>query len=589
MLFELKRVKNFSELQVFIKKYSLDKEQLLYYLIEAGNKNLLIKELLNKNMYTKEDIGTFIMKYNNFNNTYAMDMFNIYVGNDWKKSTDIEQIIKKTNNMPKEIYERLEYFYENNETIFFRLLERLNPVSLYNGLLYNPQNKEFVNILIDLAIEFPDKFFEAGVVLEGKIYKEFTKRRSALLESKDAWKRFADKGDVLMLGYSINDSNKWEVFEYLLNNDQELFDKVCRKRADKDGKYRKSEIYNRYKDRFENVPLILKEFLKEIEIYLAKREENLEKSRNSLRMKKEAIEKSWYDEKGIFIKLFTIEGKEISHESEYYTICDKFLDCDLGIGSFAKKYKISDKAGFKKMLDKIAANDEELKQKIEVKMKKNQEYYMIKFNELVDKAIVSYAEVEDMIVHSFTYSLSDIIQLTKQYRGMKDYVQLANNIIEYYDNRLSSYTEEKSVENLTKLLTENEIRFILGNDLYNLKQAGKNVEIDRVLTTIFSGAKTELSASTYKKLVASVRLKIAKYNAQYKSKEYLAGERSFMDKDGILRKVDQKLVENGEFFAKDRNIYICSMTMRMILHAFILGNIPDGDNCACTIDNKNIR
>ena len=97
-------------------------------------------------------------------------------------------------------------------------------------------------------------------------------------------------------------------------------------------------------------------------------------------------------------------------------------------------------------------------------------------------------------------------------------------VIEYYHNRLNSYTNSIEPENIANMLTIDEIRFIVGDEEYTAMMTGKKCEIERLFLKRVSFLNATQPALIRQKVNNQkpdcIMKGISKYDTKFKNNEY---------------------------------------------------------------------
>ena len=567
---------------------SVDKFQVLEYFGRYQRNLKMLEKLLESGYYTPEEIvKKRSSTYADWTYAPTRKMLLDFANLTWQKLDDVQKIMSVNVGLVRSKYElfliKLKYFKQHNSEIYEQLLKTSEGQSylrdLFHELAFKPEKnkKQLFNILIKYPklydgfrlMEFRDMFTEA----------EF----SQIQEVQKDWRRFPN-AELIM--NEATQENKWEIFEYFANHDETIFKSIIDGYTTKFEQtdeivYSRSEILERYGNvDLDTLPKCLKNYILSLKQSVIRNEElKLQRKEERAKAKKERL-LSWVDENGLPISLFTIGSIILETREDYFKVLKKYLAERKSIKSFCEKYKISDEKGFKKMLEKFAEEDESLSQQINEVMESQQRMFLDTVKEVLIGVCEEGKPLSIALGFSRRITLEYLQNFAKKYYSEKHYCEIfTEKVIEYYYDRLNSYTNSKDPENISKMLTMDEIRFIVGEEEYSEIIHGKTCDIDKLFYKRVAFLNNTNQKLIQEKVTGGKPDKIikalAKYNVKFKKQKYLQGEIFIMLESGKQVEVTSEMVEMALQFAYSKKLHASITVMGYIINAVANGKIKN--------------
>lgn len=311
----------------------------------------------------------------------------------------------------------------------------------------------------------------------------------------------------------------------------------------------------------------------------------------------ETIDNPWVNWNGEPKSYFDIGGliKPFGRD-EHFDILESYLQSDLSKDAFCDHYHIGSRKGFKEMLDIFSRESEELAKRISAKHSSN------KFDErdvaLVGMVGLGKLPVEVLINKSNNISFEEAINLADEKWGKKGKDILVYRVVDYYFKRVNSYKwGDSSVENIDKLLTCDEIRFIAGTSVYEKFQfgAGKLAYDDNSIkkrgsiiagaflrnTSYLNGENNELYAKriNYGDEKRQRSSTIDVYGALLEIrkpflKELYLQDKTFLDtpKNGMVE-ISPEIIDQAYNYVLEKNIFPSDNAVKLAIRAVANGDI----------------
>lgn len=283
----------------------------------------------------------------------------------------------------------------------------------------------------------------------------------------------------------------------------------------------------------------------------------------------------WTNKEGEPAVMFEMAGKAVRGRETCLRIFQKYLTSDLSRKAFCACYQISGTKKFNDMLNNFANESEEYA--LLIKEKASQEK-MINEKNLYLCGLVGLGKlpVEKLIESSSEISFEEAQQIAKNKWGKPAIDALTHRVIDYFYRRLnSSKWNDASPENINKLLTFNEARFIVGNVDYYLLQMGKSSIAGKFVnaTAYLNGENSEL----YSKKVrgngkACIFDSLLKYDDMFMKDVYLK-ETTLLQTPKALVEVTPEIVDQAYNYVLENNLFPSSRTVNLAIRAVVNGNI----------------
>ena len=514
------------------------------------------------NYYSKTDLYALqLLYFKKNNNDIYNDLVKYYAQNlDYNDITKVLKVFEmRLNDDNKEIItdiisHNLELLFSlgHSTSNFCIIMKHLESKGVDISRLWldkkHPNHVEFKNIDPDYKWQLLKDLHEENR------YDSFYYLRQ-LLHSKGIslspiWKN-ENENDHKIILKSIREDEKWKAFDYLAKHNSGLARKIMNtyfedRDKDKMITYSVKEIYDHYsKVDFNNLPIFLKNFVTRHAYLNASKEEKLGMWDTSYKM---------------VVNLFDVNNKSLKSKEEYEKVLNEYLDSDLNITEFCEYKKISSIEGFKKMLAKFSV-EEPYKELIAEKLKKIKGKGISFMKNMVKDLCDDEEKLKKNIINCNKWCLPDMMSIIESFLPDSDYKDiLATNVVEYYYKRLNSYTiDDLSEENVRKFLTNNEIKFIVGNKKYEEMLKGEPVNISQELAKniMFLNAKNKKYNLIQEKFFSETGIYelLKKYNTKAQMKDYTNGKRYLILENNKLIEVSEEIIEKAFEFAKNNHLY----------------------------------
>ena len=479
-------------------------------------------------------------------------------------------------------------FKQLNQAIVGSLDSKEYQEAILCYLFKNPHKnkKQIFNILKEHAGMFSE--FDLSNLTE--YYADYIEMQGLFnadeLAQLKIWKGF--ESAAIIIKYCMTPENKWEIFEYFANNNEKVFRDivygVVHERTENTKKIRqiyRDEIIERYRDvDLNTLPKCLKDCILSLKQDIVD-EEELKKQRQEKKDKEKREQLlTWENEDGSIISLFKVGSIEPNSKSDYEKVLKKFLNENIGITTFCLKYKISDVKGFKLMLEKFSAESLPYANQIESKSKQQQAKYIGNIKDIIEKICSEKKSIESIIMYSKAYSFDKLQDFAKNLFPDKNYCDILTiKVIEHYYDRLNSYTNTIDPENISKMLTIDEIRFIVGEEEFTSMMTGKKCEIEKVFLKKVSLLNTKQPELIKQKVIGRrpdvIVNTISQYDTKFKTNEYFRSQTFIRLDNGEQVEVTREMVEMAYQYANFNNLYTSNAVMGYLIRAVANGKIQN--------------
>lgn len=347
---------------------------------------------------------------------------------------------------------------------------------------------------------------------------------------------------------------------------------------------------------YESYPEESKKIVDRIFLAKQKREEDAKKRKEAkaLEMENMENEKSKAEdvstesvaqqEKKTFFKLYN--GQEISSDQDCLMVAQRFIEENMSVDGFCKKYKIADNKGFKRMLDYVSTESEEFKGQIERINDVSKNKFIAATNNFIDKLKDPNEDIKTLIKEnkSKQRDLSTILSfnITNEERE-----RIVLKTMRYYADRLKQDNRSSSISNIDNMLTDNEILFMIGRDNFDRMKTGAKIDIYEYIRSIIAPYRSNLDLQSKNKFTVEclvpIREMVKKYEGKFMSKRFLATEPGIGNKNGEEVKITSEMVDMAVHYARVNKLYSSNYTIEKILKAIVDGEI---DNSKETQDAK---
>lgn len=521
-----------------------------------------------------EDIAVYLYEHNAFDLSKFSYVLSEYIGED---GIDILKMGKKVNvslQLSKIDYELLQALASQDK--YYHLFRKLAISGIYRTL----------------------------DVKENTTSATVSKRNMSLyqtLSNEEYWKLMTHKeifDELESRRLVLTRENIWQAIEYFSREDSRFV-----KFLTSNMYLSVPAIYRHYEnvDRFE-LPKGVAQFLENIEMSAKEEQEKQiriernrkatgQKNRERILREKEERMQSWFDKDGKLLKFFSIGGMEIETYEDYFKIYEKFVESNMSIYGFCKKYKISSEVGFKKLLDKLSYLDTEIAEEITRITAANRQKFKETALGVVDSITSGEMTVSEFFAKPFAHHLINmklILKFAREYSQNKDSAEIvADKIVRYYFSRLNDYQGTIEPEDVVKKLKLSEVSFITGLETSKALQGKqmtmleslfrKNLQIVR--GGEFDGFGLMLSGDPEK----SITTLLQAYNEKYRRRDYpqFFGESS--DAEEIKTLDEQSSLGKALQFARMHRLYLSKATVDSLVQAAEQGKL---DTLAEVMDER---
>ena len=349
-----------------------------------------------------------------------------------------------------------------------------------------------------------------------------------------------------------------------------------------------SIIDNYLKPNYSNYPQESKEIVDKVLIHKQKQLETLKNksllNNNSKDFDEEVEVKK--QKKMVFFKLYN--GKKVSSDEDCFMIVKAFLEESLTIESFCNKYKISDVSGFRRMLEYVSSISEEYKNKIDNVIQKNQNKFILSTNDFISKILDPNVDIEELI-KSNKSKQRDLKTILSFKIPQKDKEMIILKVMSNFHSRLSLDDKSSNVENINRLLSDKELRFIIGYENFEKLNRGEVVNLDDCINDLIIPYRSSLDKQSDggfgKQCLSPIKKLVVKYSTRFSGKKYLKSEPGLGDKNGEVVKISPEMVDMAVHYAKVNKLYLSHYTIEKILKAIIDGEINNYDEMSAAKQN----
>ncbi|MGN0798712.1 MAG: hypothetical protein ACI4L7_04050 [Christensenellales bacterium] len=574
------------EIMELIKKTkTIDKFKVLTY-FGIYQKDLgMLEKLLKSGYYTPEEIAEkYSRSYLPWSYAPARKLVLAFSDLAWQKSDNLLKVLSINAGGASDDYEsfliKLKYFEQYNHEIYEQLLQTSKgQVYILNTLARDVEKNK--NQIFNMLIKHSN-LLDGFDLME---YRElFTDEEFEIIqqERKKNWKHDTEPQLIM---YKATPENKWEILEYFANKNEVIFNRIVSEYVTRTKKtikkiYSRNEILEHYSSiDLDILPVCLKNYVLTLEKDIVN-EKELKRQKQEERI--EVREKkllSWSDEYSLTVFLFKLGSITPKSKKEYEKVMKKYLVENLSITSFCIKYKISDVKGFKKMLEKFSAENPQYAEQIKSKSNIQRAQYVDKVKEIIKSICVRDESVGSIMKHSKIFPLKELQMAASSLFPDKDYCEsLTIKVVEYYYSRLVSHAYSIEPKNLENMLTNDEIRFIIGNEEYNAIISGKKSEIKKIFLKRISFLNSTQYAFIRKKVnsqIPNLIKAIAKYDSKFNKKEYLKMTTFMFAEGGKQVEVTKEMVDIAYQYAYSKNIYPSDAVMRSLIKDVLNGKIKN--------------
>lgn len=560
-----------------------------YFGIEKRDAQVLSK-LLYSEYYTPEEIISRGYKYyNKWTYELTRKMLLEYVNQVWQNLDNAKDIINARIGLfasDIEEYEmKLDYFKKRNPQLYRQLVEEMLKLgkdgvcACFESLRGDfEQNKK---LIVKLAVRYP--------YLRKRLDNNNTKERIVLYivdniivnNSQNQDWRTEENAQLIM--FKANNNNKWEILEYFAANNPKTFNTIINNYtttndSNKKVCYIRDEVLSHYQDAdLDAMPAPLREYILKLKQEVVNLQYAKEKRKEDRAQMKTRRLLAW-EKNGSVVSLFKLGHISPGSKGDYERILKRYLDEKISVIEFCSKYRIDSHDGFRKMLDKFSAEDETYAEQIKTQLDESKAKFLEEVGRILYDICVKGESVGQFTIHSKSLPLSKLQDFAERSFINKNYYEtLALRVVDYYYERLNSYTTSIEPQNISNMLTVNEIRFIVGPENYNLMLQGKQVDVDAIFTKRVERLYSSHLQLMNKKVSGAGRdtisKRLIKYNTRFFKKEYLKDKTTIQTESGKMVEVTEEMVDMALHYAFCKGLYISNAVMNALIRAVANGKI----------------
>lgn len=572
---------------------SLNKFKVLMHYVSLVKIDI-VSDLLKSGLYTPEEIALkHVSVYSRLTYPQLRNVLLEFANKAWMDLDDPKEILNMRVGLVNKKYEdmimKLDYFEERNPDLYKQMLyiikDTYSLTDLRELVIHFTKRSERVykykDFMIDLLKERSSLLSCVSSVVFPDIVRASEKKN---IEDAvfDVWQNL--KNEELIM-YQATEANKWEILEYFAEKDSEVFRRLvdrytCQKLhpGHKDNvRYLRDQVIARYeKIGLDKVPSVIKDYVLELKQSIIDQQKKSEDRKNAIMEERKKKNLSWVDDDGVPIVFFMVKDFFLNGRKDYIKVVDKYLDCDLSVDAFCRKYMISDKDGFNKVLDKISLEDEEYSRKIEEKAKNKQNKYRALLKKLIYSICVEDESVKSLINYSKLIDYKKIVYLANSFYPNRGYDKvLSKKIIDYYYERVNSYDNSYDLDNINKMLNRDEIRFLVGNDKFDSMMRGEKGSVEKGIIDLLNNLNAEDKKVYGEKVYGSSERKIsralAKYNSKFILKNYSWDEVFMTNENGEQIKVTKEMIQTAQIYAVKKGLYTSESVVKRIIKSIVNG------------------
>lgn len=305
--------------------------------------------------------------------------------------------------------------------------------------------------------------------------------------------------------------------------------------------------------------------------------------RQSESQKQARLEKklSWTDENGELIKLFELSDKmPITSVEDYLFIANYFMQSDLSVSEFCRRFQIENVQGFKEMCEKVSLINPEFETFYNENLeKKSKAYVAIIKHQIEDVADGKLKVVEMLTDHSQMKSLETVMSIGLSTVDKPHILKFAEQVINYYYDRIHSYDAISTDESeLLKRLTEQEVRFLMSAKVVKRRKNGSLVNLGDEFTRPFVIISNQIPLEARDKIFnrqTGLYKRLDGYSTDFDYNSYLNGESQFIMPNGYVIQPTSEMIDMADAYASTHNLFKSGGTMSRILKSIIEGKIQN--------------
>lgn len=566
------------------------KAGVLAYFGKIGDLETL-SNLLNSKHFTPEEVAaiprsSFVgVKYQP-----ARDIIINYANQSWESLTNVADILNmRVCILPleEEMEQKIDYLNKINPNFVDELTEnsysneRITPYKIFTVLCM--EKEKYKDKIVHLLLNYPSlSKYLCGQNIDREIWLEYEKAVIQARKVKGSWKK---ENSYELIMYQATEQNKWEILEYFAKRSPQIFNSIIKnytniKMISKIG-YTIYEVVEHYKDiDLSTLPQPLVEYIEKCKADINSIDDKKEVRKQLNAERRQESLKSWYNEDGSVVELFKMGNIVPYSREDYLAILTRFMSSDLNVATFCSKYKISNINGFRKMLEKFSLESDIYAEQINKKLESASNKFMGKTRKLIEDVCVNNQPLSILFGNSKSHSLSTFINFAKKtYQDSNMAEILVNKVIEYYYTRTNEYGNSFEPENIAKMLTLNEVRFLVGEEILNQMVTGAKVGLSQIFMQDIRGivkpnadvVQTKVNGRGDDKL----RSKLTQYNSRFKKNEYFRSTTTLILGNGEQVQITPEMVDMAYQFVKSHKLYPAEKTMQLTIRAVANGKIQN--------------
>lgn len=544
------------------------------------DKVAVVKHLLDIGLFSMEELrsvkGRFIeRKCSQAIYDYTWDYFN--------KLNDPDAIIAEK--MPfsltagEDLFDKLVYYHEHNPKMYDELLKRCkgrHKTALHGELFRRENYKNNREVVVDLAMRYKD--LENSNHFLGTLKKwqdEFSNEVLSEVQRRQKMIDYKELTNPERIMYRTDENTKWEALEYFAEKDPETFKKLVGMFTIRDKNPRRmgfmaEETIERYGDK-EDLSPALAEYVNELKQRQIKKQQQKEERKTEIQQKR--LEKQELKEKRIKdeneAKYLVKVGKAlVVEEEDRKLLVDKFLESDLSINGFCRKYNVSDANTFKNVLGYVANQDEYYSARIAETLQRHKDEFLNNLKEGLKGVARNTKTIGELISENPSVTMEQYHQFAVKYFSQYGIdIIFADKVSKYYTKRIKEFSSG-SVEGVNKALTRQEIKFIVGSDDYDKMLKGNDGVVDTKLRTLLKGC-----AVSSRKEINDCADMLKLYNAKFSKKEYFMARTFVAGKNGEQVEVSDAMVNEALGYARSKGLYTSNFVMRGLIGLIARGEL----------------
>ncbi len=290
---------------------------------------------------------------------------------------------------------------------------------------------------------------------------------------------------------------------------------------------------------------------------------------------------NFVDDDGNFKVLFSLAGLKPSSKSDYEKIAKKFLETNLSIPAFCKKYKISNTETFKEMLGELSKQDNEMGVMLKDKNRTSQQNFMQATFSFVNTVNDPNGDIQTAIQNNTSKdrTFAKILAMPETSIPASEKLEFVRRISTYFAERLLMDDKSYTLENISSRLTNNEISFLTSSETIQKMSSGATIDLGAEFASTIKPFKQELDMQTKnaftRKVVYPIKSALVQYGTKFQPKKYLSANPGIGVADGSVVMITPEMVDTALYFAQKQGLYPCNTTISRIIKVVAEGQIKD--------------